>query len=142
MYKKCCKKCGSTTLHTEPKGNNVGLYCGDCGAWIKWLGKEEVRAFEHSKEEAENDEMHTSDEVKKLRIENAELKRLLKLAVNDIQTLLLGVCDNCFLVCDNYSEWKCECKGISAEECRTNCKWRYADEVNKLFNKCNDKKEN
>lgn len=77
-----------------------------------------------------------------MRIENAELKRLLKLAVNDIQTLLLGVCDNCFLVCDNYSEWKCECEGISAEECRTNCKWRYADEVNKLFNKSNDKKEN
>lgn len=142
MYKKCCKKCGSTTLYTELKGNNVGLYCGDCGAWIKWLNKEELRAFEHSKEEAENDEIHTSDKVKKLRIENAELKRLLKLAVNDIQTLLLGVCDNCFLVCDNYSEWKCECEGISAEECRTNCKWRYADEVNKLFNKSNDKKEN
>ena len=32
-------------------GNNVGLYCSDCGAWIKWLGKDELRAFEHSREE-------------------------------------------------------------------------------------------
>ncbi len=35
----------------KKKGNNVGLYCSDCGAWIKWLGKDELRAFEHSKEE-------------------------------------------------------------------------------------------
>ena len=24
------------------------MYCDDCGAWIKWLGKDELRAFEHS----------------------------------------------------------------------------------------------
>lgn len=48
MYQNCCKKCGSTSLHTETKGNNVGLYCDDCGAWAKWLGKDELRAFEHS----------------------------------------------------------------------------------------------
>lgn len=51
MYQNCCKKCGSTSLHTKNNGNNVGLYCSDCGAWIKWLGKDELRAFEHSKEE-------------------------------------------------------------------------------------------
>ena len=39
MYKNCCKKCGSASLHTEVKGNNTGLYCDDCGAWVKWLGK-------------------------------------------------------------------------------------------------------
>lgn len=48
MYQNCCKKCGSIMLHTEVKGNNTGLYCDDCGAWIKWLGKDELRAFEHS----------------------------------------------------------------------------------------------
>lgn len=48
MYQNCCRKCGSTSLHTEVKGNNTGLYCDDCGAWIKWLGKDELRAFEHS----------------------------------------------------------------------------------------------
>lgn len=49
MYQNCCKKCGSISLHTEVKGNNTGLYCDDCGAWVKWLGKDELRAFEHSK---------------------------------------------------------------------------------------------
>lgn len=33
MYKYYCKKCKSTSLHTEVKGNNTGLYCDDCGAW-------------------------------------------------------------------------------------------------------------
>ena len=51
MYQNCCKKCGSVSLYTETKGNNIGLYCSDCGAWIKWIGKDELRAFEHSKEE-------------------------------------------------------------------------------------------
>ena len=50
MYQNCCKKCGSISLHTEIKGNNTGLYCDDCGAWIKWLGKDELRAFEHANE--------------------------------------------------------------------------------------------
>ena len=48
MYQNCCKKCGSISLHTEVKGNNTGLYCDDCGAWIKWLGKDELRAFEYA----------------------------------------------------------------------------------------------
>lgn len=48
MYQNCCKKCGSTLLHTEVKGNNTGLYCDDCGAFQKWLGKDELRAFEHA----------------------------------------------------------------------------------------------
>lgn len=47
-YQNCCKKCGSTSLHTEVKGNNTGLYCDDCGAWVKWVGKDELRAFEYS----------------------------------------------------------------------------------------------
>lgn len=55
MYQNCCKKCGSTDLYTDQKGNNTGLYCSDCGAWIKWLSKEELRAFDHSKDiEEEN----------------------------------------------------------------------------------------
>lgn len=48
MYQNCCKKCGGTSLHTEVKGNNTGLYCDDCGAWQRWLGKDELRAFEYS----------------------------------------------------------------------------------------------
>lgn len=48
MYEKCCKKCGSISLHTEVKGNNTGLYCDDCGAFQKWLGKDELKAFKYS----------------------------------------------------------------------------------------------
>lgn len=48
MYQNCCKKCGSLQLHTAIKGNNTGLFCSDCGAYIKWLGKDELRAFENS----------------------------------------------------------------------------------------------
>lgn len=51
MYQNCCKKCGSVSLHTEVKGSNTGLYCNDCGAWVKWLGKDELRTFEHSQKE-------------------------------------------------------------------------------------------
>lgn len=52
MYQNCCRKCGSVALHTEVKGNNTGLYCDDCGAYVKWLGKDELRAFEYSMREA------------------------------------------------------------------------------------------
>ena len=55
MYQNCCTKCGSIALHTEVKGNNTGLYCDDCGAWIKWLGRDELRAFKHSQKEEEKD---------------------------------------------------------------------------------------
>jgi hypothetical protein len=40
-----CKKCGSNHTHIERKSNNTGLYCDKCGAWIKWLSKEELRAY-------------------------------------------------------------------------------------------------
>lgn len=55
MYQNCCKKCGSISLHIEVKGNNTGLYCDDCGAWVKWLGKDELRAFEYSQKDNKND---------------------------------------------------------------------------------------
>lgn len=56
MYKNCCRKCGSTSLYTEVKGNNTGLYCDDYGAWQRWLGKDELRAFEYSMREATKEE--------------------------------------------------------------------------------------
>jgi hypothetical protein len=59
MYQNCCKKCGSLDLHTEVKGSNTGLYCSDCGVWIKWLGKDELRAFENAKIK-ENERVHVN----------------------------------------------------------------------------------
>lgn len=43
-----CNKCGSIDFFTEPKGNNIGLYCSICGKWKKWLGKDEALAFQHN----------------------------------------------------------------------------------------------
>lgn len=65
MYQNCCNKCGSISLHTEVKGNNTGLYCDDCGAWIKWLGKDELRAFEYSIREATKEENEAIDKYLK-----------------------------------------------------------------------------
>lgn len=37
-----CKKCGDRNEgRTEIKGNQIGLYCTNCGSWIKWLPKDE-----------------------------------------------------------------------------------------------------
>lgn len=55
MYQNCCKKCGSPDLYTDQNGNNTGLYCSDCGAWIKWLSKKELRAFGYSQKKENKD---------------------------------------------------------------------------------------
>ena len=48
MTEYSCPKCNSKELFVKKSGNSTGLYCDNCGAWIKWLGKNELRAFEHS----------------------------------------------------------------------------------------------
>lgn len=50
MYEKKCRKCGSLELFTKKNASATGLYCSDCGAFQKWLGKDELQAFEHSME--------------------------------------------------------------------------------------------
>ena len=54
MYQNCCKKCGSLELFTEEKGTNTGLYCSDCGAYQKWLNKDELRAFKYTETKRED----------------------------------------------------------------------------------------
>lgn len=44
-------KCGSVKFFTEVKGNNTGLYCAECGKWIKWLTKDEIRDFENQEKD-------------------------------------------------------------------------------------------
>jgi hypothetical protein len=63
VYQNCCKKCGSISLHTEVKGSNTGLYCDDCGAWVKWLGKDELRAFEYSQKDKVNNDSSNSKDI-------------------------------------------------------------------------------
>lgn len=56
VYK--CPKCNSKDVFTDETGGQVGLYCGDCGRWIKWLSKNEARLVrrqeESNKERGEN----------------------------------------------------------------------------------------
>ena len=42
-----CTKCSSENLFIKKSGDSTGLYCEECGAFLKWLNKNEVRAFEH-----------------------------------------------------------------------------------------------
>lgn len=93
MYQNCCKKCGSISLHTEVKENNTGLYCDECGSWIKWLSKEELRAFEYNKQK------DCSDIIKRLRaftdyLEKQLIKRWSKhhflLKIQYVKVLLFG----------------------------------------------------
>lgn len=41
MKQYSCPKCGSKDLFLKESGNHTGLYCGDCGSWLKWVSKKE-----------------------------------------------------------------------------------------------------
>lgn len=41
-----CPKCGSKDLFTKKSSTHTGLYCGDCGSWIKWVSKKELPLIE------------------------------------------------------------------------------------------------
>ena len=38
-------KCGSENFAIMIKGTQKGLYCADCGKWIKWLTKDEFNKY-------------------------------------------------------------------------------------------------
>ena len=46
MQNFACTKCGSIDVYIKENGTQTGLYCEDCGKWIKWLSKEEKRLAE------------------------------------------------------------------------------------------------
>ena len=88
MQKIYCKKCNSTSLHIEKKGNNTGLYCNTCGSWIKWLSKDEVRAFEFNetrKTESDENSKTEDDFIKK------ELNRFIEYLDKAIDSYCLGL---------------------------------------------------
>ena len=39
--KYACPACGCTDVILEDKGSQVGIYCDDCGKWIKWASKKD-----------------------------------------------------------------------------------------------------
>ena len=38
-----CSKCDSEEIFLEIQGNRIGLYCGKCGKWQKWITKQELQ---------------------------------------------------------------------------------------------------
>ena len=42
MKNYACSKCGSTNVFINDRGNQKSLICGDCYAWLKWIGKAEL----------------------------------------------------------------------------------------------------
>ena len=41
-----CPKCGSIDVFIDDRGTQKALCCGDCGAWLKWIGKKELPLVE------------------------------------------------------------------------------------------------
>lgn len=37
-----CKKCNEREIFLKHRGMQVGAYCSNCGAWLKWVGKKEL----------------------------------------------------------------------------------------------------
>lgn len=63
MNQYVCTKCNGKKFFTKKSGNATGLYCEKCGKWVKWLGKDELRAFEHEQSKNEQQRKYTKDEV-------------------------------------------------------------------------------
>ena len=40
-----CRKCNGENFELREKGTQTGLYCTDCGAWIKWVPKKDIPAI-------------------------------------------------------------------------------------------------
>lgn len=40
-----CRVCGNTDVFLQYKGAQVGVYCKNCGKWIKWLSKKDQAAY-------------------------------------------------------------------------------------------------
>ena len=46
MKSYACAKCGSTDVFIKDRENRKALICGDCSAWLKWIGKTELPLVE------------------------------------------------------------------------------------------------
>lgn len=57
-----CPKCKSRDVFVEGSGKQVALYCGECGNWIKWLNKKEIKIAQRQEEMMNGvDDMYTED---------------------------------------------------------------------------------
>lgn len=61
MKNYCCEKCGSINVSIDDRGTQKALMCGDCGVWLKWIGKKELPLIE--KYIKENSDISTKENV-------------------------------------------------------------------------------
>lgn len=43
-----CKKCSGDDFWFMKKGEQLGIYCKNCGRWLKWADKDERHLYEMS----------------------------------------------------------------------------------------------
>lgn len=60
-----CSKCGSLDVFIEERGTQVALICGDCGSWLKWVGRKELPLVKRFLEKNTNLNNKEIDEFKK-----------------------------------------------------------------------------
>ena len=68
-------KCGSKRIFIRNNETQTGIYCKECGKWIKWVGKKEIPFVEeYIKEQNKNDNSNTNkiDEVKEFIMDNLD----------------------------------------------------------------------
>lgn len=44
-----CTKCGSIEVDCWINKKQIGIWCKECGKWIKWLNKEEIKYYKPTK---------------------------------------------------------------------------------------------
>lgn len=47
-----CSKCGGSTVFYREKGPHMGVYCANCGHWLRWAGHDERNLILRLREEA------------------------------------------------------------------------------------------
>lgn len=40
-----CKKCNGTDFFLSKRANHTGIFCSECGSWLKWANNDEVNLF-------------------------------------------------------------------------------------------------
>lgn len=61
-----CNKCGQSDVFIRQAGKQTGLYCSECGAWIKWLTKQEIKdVYEYIKQSQNRDNVSVREFIKK-----------------------------------------------------------------------------
>ena len=40
-----CRKCGGFGFYLQNRGMQVGMFCDNCGSWMKWVGKKDLDLY-------------------------------------------------------------------------------------------------